>query len=49
MVEGVLNFLSRDLIFLWKVPLDDPDVLADADLCVRLLAGPESLLDIVGG
>lgn len=48
MVEGIVNFLSRDLVFLCEVTLDDPDVLADADLCVRLPAGPESLLDIVG-
>ena len=48
MVEGIVNFLSRDLVFLCEVTLDDPDVLADADLCVRLPAGPERLLDIVG-
>lgn len=48
-VEGVLSILSRDLIFFSEVTLDDNDVLADADRCVRLSAGPESLLDVVGG
>lgn len=47
-VECVLDFLSWDLVFLCEVTLDNSDILTNADLCVRLTAGPESLLNIVG-
>ena len=47
-VEGVVDIFLRDCIFSCEKALDDLDILAGTDRCMRFPAGPESLLDIVG-